>query len=82
MTQRTELTAAQRRILISANRTEDDHFFVPWPQLRAPGADEKACVNMVSYGLMERWTGFKPSYQITAAGRAALQEDQRQATGG
>jgi hypothetical protein len=75
MTQRTELTAAQKRILNSANRTEDGHFFVPWPQLRPPGADEKACVNMVSDGLMERGTGFNPSYQITAAGRAALQED-------
>ena len=82
MTQRTEFTAAQRRILIFANRTEDDYFFVPWPQLKPPGADEMACVNMVSYDLVERGTGFKPSYKITAAGRAALQEDQRQATGG
>ena len=78
----TKLTAAQRRILQSANRTEGGHYFVPWPQLRPPGADEKACVNMVSDGLMERGTGFRPSYLITPAGRAAVEEERRPTMGG
>ncbi len=78
MTRRTKLTAAQRRILKFASRTEDGHYFVPWPHFRPPSADEKACVNLVSDGLMERGTSFNPSYHITPAGRAAVEEDQRQ----
>ena len=49
MTLKTRLTATQRRILQTAIRTEGGLFFVPWPQFRPPGADEKVCVNMVSY---------------------------------
>lgn len=82
MARRTTFTAAQRRILQSASRTEDGHYFVPWPALRPPSADEKTCVNLVSDGLMERGTGFRASYHITPAGRAALEEDQQPTRGG
>ena len=64
----------------TAIRTEGGLFFVPWPQFRPPGADEKVCVNMVSDGLMERGTGFRPCYHITDAGRVALEEELRLAT--
>ena len=82
MIRRTKLTAAQSRILKFASRTEDGNYFVPWPHLRPPSADEKACVNLVSDGLMERGTSFNPSYHITPAGLAAVEEDELPTRGG